>query len=63
MSRRAWWAFAVMSVTWGASYLLIKIGILKRSVFCGARALMRSHQASPVFRGISGAVWAQNTRV
>jgi drug/metabolite transporter (DMT)-like permease len=27
MSRRAWWAFAVMSVTWGASYLLIKIGI------------------------------------
>ena len=27
MTRRAWWAFAVMSVTWGASYLLIKIGI------------------------------------
>ncbi len=27
MSRRAWWAFAVMSVTWGSSYLLIKIGI------------------------------------
>lgn len=27
MSRRAWWAFAVMSVVWGASYLLIKIGI------------------------------------
>jgi drug/metabolite transporter (DMT)-like permease len=27
MSRRAWWAFAVMSVTWGASYLLIKVGI------------------------------------
>jgi drug/metabolite transporter (DMT)-like permease len=27
MSRRAWGAFAVMSVTWGASYLLIKIGI------------------------------------
>jgi drug/metabolite transporter (DMT)-like permease len=27
MSRRAWWAFAVMSVTWGASYLLIKIAI------------------------------------
>jgi drug/metabolite transporter (DMT)-like permease len=27
MSRRAWSAFAVMSVTWGASYLLIKIGI------------------------------------
>jgi len=27
MSRRAWWAFAVMSVTWGSSYLLIKIAI------------------------------------
>jgi len=27
VSRRAWWAFAVMSVVWGASYLLIKIGI------------------------------------
>ena len=27
MSRRAWWAFAVMSVTWGASYLLIKVGL------------------------------------
>ncbi len=27
MSQRAWWAFAVMSVTWGASYLLIKIGL------------------------------------
>lgn len=27
MSRRALWAFAVMSVVWGASYLLIKIGI------------------------------------
>lgn len=27
MTRRAWWAFAVMSVTWGASYLLIKVGI------------------------------------
>jgi drug/metabolite transporter (DMT)-like permease len=27
MSRRAWWAFAVMSVVWGASYLLIKIAI------------------------------------
>jgi drug/metabolite transporter (DMT)-like permease len=27
MSRRAWWAFTVMSVVWGASYLLIKIGI------------------------------------
>src|ERR1700760_1218145 len=27
MARRAWGAFAVMSVTWGASYLLIKVGI------------------------------------
>ncbi len=27
MTRRAWWAFAVMSVVWGASYLLIKIAI------------------------------------
>lgn len=27
MTRRAWWAFAVMSVTWGASYLLIKIAV------------------------------------
>jgi drug/metabolite transporter (DMT)-like permease len=27
MSRRAWWAFAFMSLVWGASYLLIKIAI------------------------------------
>ena len=27
MSRRAWWAFAFMSVVWGGSYLLIKIAI------------------------------------
>jgi drug/metabolite transporter (DMT)-like permease len=27
MSRRAWWAFAVMSVVWGGSYLLIKIAL------------------------------------
>jgi drug/metabolite transporter (DMT)-like permease len=27
MTRRAWWAFAFMSVVWGASYLLIKIAI------------------------------------
>ena len=27
MTRRAWWAFAVMSVTWGGSYLLIKTSI------------------------------------
>jgi drug/metabolite transporter (DMT)-like permease len=27
MTRRAWWAFAVMSVVWGASYLLIKIAL------------------------------------
>jgi drug/metabolite transporter (DMT)-like permease len=27
MTRRAWWAFAVMSVLWGVSYLLIKIAI------------------------------------
>ena len=27
MSRRAWWAFAFMSIVWGASYLLIKIAI------------------------------------
>jgi drug/metabolite transporter (DMT)-like permease len=27
MSRRAWWAFAFMSVVWGCSYLLIKIAI------------------------------------
>ncbi|MFZ0089635.1 MAG: EamA family transporter [Solirubrobacteraceae bacterium] len=27
MSRRAWWAFAFMSVVWGASYLLIKIAV------------------------------------
>jgi drug/metabolite transporter (DMT)-like permease len=27
MSRRAWLAFAAMSVLWGASYLLIKIGV------------------------------------
>jgi drug/metabolite transporter (DMT)-like permease len=27
MTRRAWWAFAFMSVVWGGSYLLIKIAI------------------------------------
>jgi drug/metabolite transporter (DMT)-like permease len=27
MTKRAWWAFAFMSVVWGASYLLIKIAI------------------------------------
>jgi drug/metabolite transporter (DMT)-like permease len=27
MTKRAWWAFAVMSVVWGASYLLIKIAV------------------------------------
>jgi drug/metabolite transporter (DMT)-like permease len=27
MSRRAWWAFAFMSVVWGCSYLLIKIAV------------------------------------
>ncbi len=27
MTRRAWWAFAFMSVVWGGSYLLIKIAL------------------------------------
>ncbi|MGH2915592.1 MAG: DMT family transporter, partial [Solirubrobacteraceae bacterium] len=27
MSRPAWWAFGVMSIVWGTSYLLIKIAI------------------------------------
>ena len=27
MSRRAWWAFAFMSLVWGGSYLLIKIAV------------------------------------
>lgn len=27
MTRRGWWAFAFMSVVWGGSYLLIKVGI------------------------------------
>jgi drug/metabolite transporter (DMT)-like permease len=27
MTRRAWWAFAFMSIVWGGSYLLIKIAI------------------------------------
>jgi drug/metabolite transporter (DMT)-like permease len=27
MTRRAWWAFAFMSVVWGGSYLLIKIAV------------------------------------
>ena len=27
MTRRAWWAFAFMSVVWGGSYLLIKVAI------------------------------------
>jgi drug/metabolite transporter (DMT)-like permease len=27
MTRRAWWAFAFMSVVWGCSYLLIKVAI------------------------------------
>lgn len=27
MTRRAWWAFAFMSIVWGGSYLLIKIAV------------------------------------
>lgn len=40
MTRRGWWAFAFMSVVWGGSYLLIKIGNQRRDTGT-VRGLMR----------------------
>ena len=45
MTRRAWWAFAVMSVTWGASYLLIKVSL--NGGMPAPDAMRRSHPFRP----------------